>query len=98
MRHAPVLALASAAIAVALAGCSSPGNPWQEKADAYAATLSVADPGKVADYITTACADPNLSGPTIADRVGGAWDELTGTGLDGLPDAVQTVCPEKFPG
>lgn len=96
MRQPLTLVLVSVAL-VAVTGCSASGNPWHEKATAYAQTLSVDDPGKVADYIETACADPGLSGPDIAARVGGTWDELTGTRLTGLREAVQTVCPEQFP-
>lgn len=97
MRRALALTATSLALAASITGCSSPGNQWHEKADAYASTLSVNDPGKVAEYIEATCSDPDLSGPDIADRVGSSWDELTGTGLSGLRDAVRAVCPEQFP-
>lgn len=96
MRRALALTVALSVLAASITGCSAPGNQWHEKATAYAATLSVDDPGKVAEYIEATCSDPDLSGPDIAARVGSSWDELTGTGLSGLRDAVQAVCPEQF--
>ena len=41
--------LASIVVIGALVGCTAPTNPWSEKARAYANTLEVGDPGKVAD-------------------------------------------------
>ena len=88
--------LASIVIIGALVGCTASTNPWSEKARAYADTLQVGDPGKVADYIATACANPNLTGRELTDRFG-AWDDLTGTNFSGFSAAVRTVCPEQFP-
>ena len=88
--------LASIVVIGALVGCTASTNPWSEKARAYADTLHVGDPGKVADYIATACANPNLSGRELTDRFG-AWDDLTGTAFSGFSAAVHTVCPEQFP-
>lgn len=95
MRRA-LTTLASIVVIGALVGCSTSSNPWSEKARAYADTLQVGDPGKVAEYIATACANPDLTGRELTDRFG-AWDDLTGTAFSGFSAALRTVCPEQFP-
>lgn len=85
-------ALGIAAVAITLAGCSSPAetvSPWSDDARAYTETLHVDDADRVAAYLAAACANPNLSMPELAEHVGASWESLLDGGtISDFADAV----------